>query len=131
MAGVGTLLLGTMAGSVVASPEVGTWLRLAKCVAIGNGVVRSHDALVGDRCSTETGHPGSSTVDRRRRATDGSVVIDECPMSEDCPGYDRDSRVCLLRPDGCEFAPTRGEAVPTVESPEGPTPDASSEAMAR
>ena len=58
-------------------------------------------------------------------------MIDECTMTEDCPGYDRDRRVCLLRPDDCEFAPAHGEAVPSVESPEQLTPDASSEAMAR
>lgn len=30
---------------------------------------------------------------------------DDCPMTEDCPGYDHDRGVCLLRPDDCEFAP--------------------------
>jgi len=79
---------------------------------------------------TRAGRPGASTVDRWGRATDGSAVIDECPMTEDCPGYDRDRRVCLLRSDDCEVAPTRGEAVPIVESPEVLTPDASSEAVA-
>jgi hypothetical protein len=58
-------------------------------------------------------------------------VIDECPMTEDCLGYDRERRVCLLRPDDCEFAPTRGEAAPILESPEVMTPDASAEALAR
>ena len=52
-------------------------------------------------------------------------------MTEDCPGYDRDRRVCLLRPDDCEFAPTCGEAAPILESPEVLTPDASAEALAR
>ena len=32
-------------------------------------------------------------------------MLDECLMTEECPGYDRDRRVCLLRPDDCEFAP--------------------------
>lgn len=32
-------------------------------------------------------------------------MLDECPMTEDCPGYDRDRGVCLLRPHDCEFAP--------------------------
>jgi hypothetical protein len=27
-------------------------------------------------------------------------------MTEDCPGYDRDRRTCLVRPDDCEFAMT-------------------------
>jgi hypothetical protein len=55
-------------------------------------------------------------------------MIDECPMTEDCPGYDRDRRVCLLRPDGCEFAPASGEAAPTVATPVAPTPDAAAAA---
>ena len=52
-------------------------------------------------------------------------MIDECPMTEDCPGYDRDRRVCLLRPGDCEFAPADSEAVLIVETPETLTPDAS------
>jgi hypothetical protein len=55
-------------------------------------------------------------------------MIDECPMTEDCPGYDRDRRVCLLRPDDCEFAPARGEAAPRVEAFVAPAPDTSAEA---
>jgi len=58
-------------------------------------------------------------------------MIDECPMTEDCPGYDRARRVCLLRPNDCEFTPTRGEAVLGVETPQVLTPDASAEAMAQ
>ena len=52
-------------------------------------------------------------------------------MTEDCPGYDRARRVCLLRPNDCEFTPTRGEAVLGVETPQVLTPDASAEAMAQ
>ena len=37
-------------------------------------------------------------------------MIDECPMTEDCPGCNRDRRVCLLRPADWEFAPADGEA---------------------
>ena len=55
-------------------------------------------------------------------------MIDECPMTEDCPGYDRERRVCLLRPDDCEFAPAHGQSAPTVERPVAPTPDAPAEA---
>lgn len=55
-------------------------------------------------------------------------MIDECPMTEDCPGYDRDRRVCLLRPDDCEFAPASGEAAPILETPVAPAPDAAAEA---
>ncbi len=58
-------------------------------------------------------------------------MIDECPMTEDCPGYDRDRQVCLLRPEDCEFAPAHGEAVSTVEALVAPTPDASAEAEAQ
>lgn len=48
VAGVGALLLGMMPGSVVASIEVGTWLWLGGCVALGIGALRSRDPLVGD-----------------------------------------------------------------------------------
>ena len=46
-------------------------------------------------------------------------MIDECPMTEDCPGYDRDRRVCLLRPADCDFAPADAEAALVAETPEG------------
>ena len=52
-------------------------------------------------------------------------MIDECPMTEDCPGYDRDLRMCLIRPGDCEFNPTYGAAALTSETSEGLTPDAS------
>jgi hypothetical protein len=43
---------------------------------------------------------------------------DECPMTEDCPGHDRDRRACLIRPGDCEFSPADGEAVLTIETAE-------------
>ena len=52
-------------------------------------------------------------------------MLDECLMTEDCPGYDRARRVCLLRPDDCEFAPADPEAAMVFEGPEAGTPDAS------
>jgi hypothetical protein len=58
-------------------------------------------------------------------------MIDECPMTEDCPGYDRDRRMCLLRPDDCEFSPADGEAALTFETPEALTRDTSAEAVSR
>jgi len=58
-------------------------------------------------------------------------MIDECLMTEDCPGYDRDRRVCLLRPDDCEFAPAHDETALASGVPEVPTPDASAEASSR
>lgn len=45
-------------------------------------------------------------------------MIDECLMTEDCPGYDRDRRMCLLRPGDCEFRSADGEAALTVETSE-------------
>jgi hypothetical protein len=42
-------------------------------------------------------------------------MIAECPMTEDCPGYDREHRVCLLRPTDCEFAP-EADAVPVSDA---------------
>ena len=46
-------------------------------------------------------------------------------MTEDCPGYDRDRGVCLIRPGDCEFSPADGEAELTFTTPEAVTPDAS------
>jgi hypothetical protein len=45
-------------------------------------------------------------------------MIDECPMTEDCPGYDRDRRVCLIGPNDCEFALADGDAVLMAETSE-------------
>jgi hypothetical protein len=58
-------------------------------------------------------------------------MVDECPMTEDCPGYDRDLLMCLLRPGDCEFSPADAETVLIVEVPEALTPVASAEAMSR
>jgi hypothetical protein len=58
-------------------------------------------------------------------------MIDECLMTEDCPGYDRDRRMCLLRPGDCEFLPADGEAVLMFETPEALPPDASTEGVSR
>jgi hypothetical protein len=58
-------------------------------------------------------------------------MIDECPMTEDCPGYDRDRRMCLLRPGDCEFLPADSEAVLIVETPGAPTPDSSTDGVSR
>jgi hypothetical protein len=52
-------------------------------------------------------------------------MIDECLMTEDCPGYDRDQRICLLRPGDCPFLPAEREAVLVVETPDVLPPDAS------
>ena len=52
-------------------------------------------------------------------------MVDDCPMTEDCPGYDRGRRMCLLRPDDCEFSPGDGDAALPIETPEALTPDAS------
>ena len=49
VAGVGARLLGVRSGSVVASIEIGTWLWLVGCVAVGIGALRSRDPLIGDR----------------------------------------------------------------------------------
>jgi hypothetical protein len=56
-------------------------------------------------------------------------VIDECPMTEDCPGYDRDLRTCLIRPGDCEFHPADGDAALAFETPEAPTSGTSADAV--
>ncbi len=58
-------------------------------------------------------------------------MVDECPMSVDCPGYDHDRRICLLRPGDCEFAPRDVEAAAVFEAPVAPTHDATAEASSR
>lgn len=58
-------------------------------------------------------------------------MVDDCLMTEDCPGYDRDRRMCLLRPGDCEFSPVEGEVVLIVEAPEVLTSDAAAEAVSR
>lgn len=50
---------------------------------------------------------------------DGWPMSAECPMTEDCPGYDRDRRVCLLRPSDCEFA-LDADAAPVAGVPDRP-----------
>jgi hypothetical protein len=52
-------------------------------------------------------------------------VIDDCQMTEDCPGYDRDRRVCLLRPADCEFARADRDPAVMVETPEAQPLEAS------
>lgn len=42
-------------------------------------------------------------------------MLDECLMTDDCPGYDRERRVCLIRPDDCDFAPAERDAVRVVD----------------
>jgi len=58
-------------------------------------------------------------------------MVDDCLMTEDCPGYDRDRRMCLIRPGDCEFSPADIQAVLVFETPEALTPDASAEAGPR
>lgn len=57
-------------------------------------------------------------------------MVDDCPMTEDCPAYDRDRRMCLVHPGDCEFSPTVGEAALMPKSPEVLTPDTPVDAMA-
>ncbi len=56
-------------------------------------------------------------------------MVDDCPMTEDCPAYDRDRRVCLVHPGDCEFSPVDGEAALVLETPEAPTPATSVDAV--
>jgi hypothetical protein len=53
--------------------------------------------------------------------------MDDCLMTEDCPGFDYDRRVCLLRPGDCELAAGTGDADRGVDAParrSGPRLDA-------
>ena len=44
-------------------------------------------------------------------------------MTEDCPGYDRERQMCLVRPGDCEFLPADGEAAVILEAPALLTPE--------
>jgi hypothetical protein len=52
-------------------------------------------------------------------------MVDDCPMTEECPGYDRERRTCMIRPGDCDFSPLEGEAELAFETPEVVTPDVS------
>jgi hypothetical protein len=56
-------------------------------------------------------------------------MVDDCPMTEDCPGYDRERRMCLVHPGDCEFSPVDSEAALRLETPEVRTPAISAEAL--
>lgn len=58
-------------------------------------------------------------------------MIDDCPLTEECPGYDRDVRACLLRPGDCEFAPADRETDLVFETSEGAAVGDSAEAASR
>jgi hypothetical protein len=55
-------------------------------------------------------------------------MVDDCPMTEDCPAYDPDRRMCLVHPGDCEFSPADGEAALVLETPQAVTPGTSGEA---
>jgi len=44
------------------------------------------------------------------------ATTDDCPMTEECPGYDRDRGVCLVSSGDCEFAPMATEPDQVVDS---------------
>lgn len=37
-----------------------------------------------------------------------SAAAHDCPMTAECPAYDRDGRMCLVHPGDCDFAPADG-----------------------
>ena len=57
-------------------------------------------------------------------------MVDDCPMIEVCPGYDRDRRRCLIRPGDCEFSRAEGEAELTFDTTKAVPPDATAYAVA-
>jgi hypothetical protein len=56
---------------------------------------------------------------------DRGTMIDDCPMPDECPGYDRDRGVCLLRPADCEIAPADVESDRVFETADRPAPEPS------
>ncbi len=50
------------------------------------------------------------------------IALDWCPMTKECPGYDQEWRVCLVRPADCDVARELGDVGRTAEAPirEGP-----------
>ena len=57
-------------------------------------------------------------------------MVDDCPMREDCPSYDRDARMCLVHPGDCEFSPVVAETALVLETSDVLAPDTSTDAMA-
>jgi hypothetical protein len=55
-------------------------------------------------------------------------MFDHCPMTEDCPGYDRDRQMCLVRPGDCEFSPADDGVALVIERLEARTLEASAAA---
>jgi hypothetical protein len=55
-------------------------------------------------------------------------VIDSCPMTEDCPGFDRVARACVVHPDECEFAAGQADAAQTLPVPTDRVPEVPPEA---
>jgi hypothetical protein len=56
-------------------------------------------------------------------------MFDDCPMTEDCPAYDRDRRMCLVQPGDCEFSPAEADTARVRKTPVVLTPATSAEAM--
>jgi hypothetical protein len=56
-------------------------------------------------------------------------MVDDCPMTEDCPAYDRDRGMCLVHPGDCQFSPVDGEAALILETPTRRTPDTAARAL--
>jgi hypothetical protein len=56
-------------------------------------------------------------------------MLDDCPMTEDCPGYDRDRQTCLVHPGDCEFLPADDEAAGIVEVLDARTTEAPAEIL--
>jgi hypothetical protein len=58
-------------------------------------------------------------------------MVDDCPMTEDCPAYDREREMCLVHPGDCEFSPVDADTALVLNAPEVRTPDTSADAMSR
>jgi hypothetical protein len=57
-------------------------------------------------------------------------MVDDCPMTEDCPAYDRERQLCLVQPGDCEFSPADADTSPLLKPSEVRTPDTAADAMA-
>lgn len=55
-------------------------------------------------------------------------MLDDCLMTDLCPGYDRVLGTCLVHPSDCGLSPASGEDPQVLEVPVAPEPRASAEA---
>jgi hypothetical protein len=57
-------------------------------------------------------------------------MLEDCLMSDGCPGYDRVLGACLVHPGDCALSPAEGAGAPILEAPATRVSPASAETPA-